>query len=132
VAAIRVMLGKMPAMLRGILEETFAGQGDIMLVGLSDSRPSLSELVTAHNPDVLIVGVERADWATGFAELFVDHPSLRILAIGEDGRSAMMQELYIRRWRVADLSPRSIVAAVRASLETRNDIIDVPTSGARP
>ena len=39
-AAIRVMLGRMPAMLRGILEETFAAQGDMMLVGLTDSASS--------------------------------------------------------------------------------------------
>jgi hypothetical protein len=61
------------------------------------------------------VGVERPDWANGYVGLFVDHPQLHILAIGDDARSATMHELYIRRWRVADLSPTAIVAAVRAS-----------------
>ena len=124
VAAIRVMLGKMPAMLRGILEETFAGQPDIMLVGLSDSLMPLSTLVAAHHPDVLVVGVERPDWVGGFAELFADHPRLRVLAIGADARTAMVEELYIRRWNVADLSPRSLVDAVRASLDAHEDTVE--------
>jgi hypothetical protein len=125
------MLGKMPAMLRGILEETFASQHDMMLVGLSDSgTSSVSATVAANRPDVLIVGVERQDWANGYVGLFVDHPHLHILAIGDDARSATMHELYIRRWRVAELSPPAIVAAVRASRDGGDEQV-APFSNAR-
>src|SRR5262245_22579493 len=109
------MLGKMPAILRDILEETFASQRDMMVVGISDPaapRSMVAATVAASRPDVLVVGVDRQDWAPGFVELFVDNPELHILAIGDDARSATMHELYIRRWHVPALSPPAIVAAV--------------------
>lgn len=114
-AATRVMLGMMPAMLRDILETTFAREHDMTLVGKSDARSSLPADVAASRPDVLVVAVDRPELAAGYTGLLVDHPNLHILAIGEDARSAMMQEVYLRRWRVADLSPSAIVAAVRAA-----------------
>jgi hypothetical protein len=115
VAAIRVMLGTMPAMVRGILEETFASQHDMTLVGDAEAEATMSATVSAHNPDILVVGMTHDEWASEFISLFIDHPRLHILAIGEDARAAMMQELYIKRWRIAELSPMAIVDAVRAS-----------------
>ena len=118
--AIRVMLGELPAIQRGILEHTFAVQNDMTIVGNDGADASLSARVAANRPDVLIVGVERDDWATDFVELFAERPRLHILAIGGDARSATLQELYVRRQRIADLSPDAIVAAVRASRDTES------------
>jgi len=109
------MLGQMPAMLRDILEETFDRQDDVVLVGTRESVSSLRTAVDLHGPDVVVVAVDGEDWAGGFIELFRDHPSLRLLAIRNDARRAVMHELSIRRWRVTDLSPAAILAAVRAS-----------------
>lgn len=128
---IRVMLGKMPAMLRGILEQTFARERDIMLVDTSESATALAASVAAHRPDVLVVGVERPDWSPAFTESFVAHPQLRVLAIGEDGRAGVIEELAIRRWRIPEVTPSSIVAAVRASLDHADDLIDLPSSSLR-
>jgi len=114
-AVTRVMLGTMPAMLRNILETTFAREQDMTLVGESGGRVSLSAEVAANHPDVLVVAVERLELATGYTELLIDHPHLHIFAIADDARSAMMQELCIRRWRVADLSPATIVEVIRAA-----------------
>jgi hypothetical protein len=131
VAAIRVMLGSMPAMLRGILEEIFAHQSDMLLVGPPDS-PLLpvSAAVATHQPDVLVVSIERPDWADGLIELFVAHPRLHILAIGNDARAATMHELYVRRWQVADLSPSAIVDAVRQARDRDGDRV-TPVSSPR-
>jgi hypothetical protein len=118
VAAIRVMLGSMPAIIRGILEQTLGTQQDMTLVGNYDAASpaaSVSTMVAASRPDVLVVGTQQDEWAAGYLDLFADHPRLHILAIGDDARSAMMHELYVRRWRVAELSPPAIVAAVRAA-----------------
>ena len=129
--AIRVMLGELPAIQRGILEQTFAVQGDMMLVGTDSAGASLSARVAANRPDVLIVGVERDDWATGFTKLFAERPRLHILAIGGDARSATLQELYVRRQRITDLSPDAIVAAVRASRDVERASTAAPF-GTRP
>lgn len=122
------MLGLMPAMLHGIMEETFAGRRDIMLVGLSQSPTpkSLSDSVAAERPDVLVVDAMAPDAVGDFVELFVEHPSLRILAIGQDARSATMHELYLRRWCVADPTPRTIVDAVHALHAANTTLSDAP------
>jgi hypothetical protein len=124
------MLGSMPAMLRGILAEVFAHQTDMLLVGPMDSPSPMSAAVTAHQPDVLVVSVDKPDWADGLVELFVENPRLHILAIGNDARAATMHELYIRRWQVADPSPTAIVDAVRQARDRDGERV-TPLSSAR-
>lgn len=118
VAAIRVMLGELPSMIHGILEHTLAVQDDMQLVGTTRDSASLADQVAASRPDVLIVGVDRPDWATRYIELFVRHAQLHVLAIGGDARSATVQELFVRQQRIPELSPDVIVAAVRASRDS--------------
>jgi chemotaxis response regulator CheB len=125
------MLGKMPAMLRGILEETFAAEHDITVVGAGDSATTSVATVRIHHPDVLVVGVEPKDWSSPFVESFVANPRLRVLAIREDGRSGVVEELAIRRWRIPEVTPRSIVAAVRASLDGADELTDLPPTSLR-
>ena len=129
VAAIRVMLGEMPAMLRGILEEIFSHQRDMMLVGPSDAVAVGAVAVAAYRPDVLVVSPDESDWATSYAGLFGEQPRLRILAIRDDARSATMSELYVRRWRVADLAPDAVLAAVRAACAGANAEADAGAHG---
>jgi hypothetical protein len=132
VAQLRVMLGPMPAMLRDIIRETVASQDDLVLVGSGDTRdaPHLHRAVDVHAPDVLVAGVEGSDWVGEYVELFRDHPDLRVLVVRNDARAAALHELVIRRFEVADPSPRSILAAIRATrLRTASDV--TPSSGRR-
>ena len=127
VSAIRVMLGDMPAMLHGILEETFAGCADIVLVHPFHASNSLAESVAAQRPDVLVVGVEQHDPVDDFAALFAEHPTLRVLAIGEDARSAIIHELYRRSWRASSLAPSSIVDTVYALHRAAASLDETPS-----
>jgi hypothetical protein len=131
---IRVLLGGLPGILRDILEETFASQSDVMLVveDRGDPGASLRNAVDVHAPDVVIVGVDRQDWVGDYLELFRDHPLLRILAIRNDGRGAVMHELSIRRYRVTDLTPPAILAAVRASVAEAEEEADALFQRERP
>ena len=104
-------------MLRDILDETFASQNDVILVGTCDRESALRDAVDRLTPDVVLVGVEQQDWAGGYLDLFRDHPDLRLLAIRNDARAAAMHECRIRRCSVAELSPASILAAVRAGCD---------------
>ena len=121
---IRVLLGEMPEMLRDILDQTFASQDDVTVVGDRESISPLRAAVGLHDADVVIVGVDRQDWVGDYVELFRDRPMLRVLAIRNNGRGAVMHELSIRRYRVTDLTPTSILAAVRASVADAHDEAD--------
>jgi len=127
VAAIRVMLGEMPAMLRGILEEIFSHQRDMVLVGPSDAAAASAVAVAAYRPDVLVVSPDELDWPTSYASLFGEQPRLRVFAIRDDARSATMSELYVRRWRVSDLAPDAILAAIRAACAEAHVVPDAGT-----
>lgn len=109
----RVLLGPMPAILRDILDETFGSQDDVILVGTCNEDSALRNAVDSLSPDVVVVGVEQDDRAFRYADLFREHPSLRLLGIRNDARSAAMHEFRVRRCRVADLSSVAILSAVR-------------------
>ncbi len=111
---IRVLLGPMPQMLREILEETFARQPDMAVVGPGAAGP-LREVVDRYAPDVVVVGREGRDWVGRHVDLFRHRPRLRLLVIRNDGSTAALHELRIRRCPVPDLSPDAVVAAVRQS-----------------
>lgn len=113
-ATVRVMLGPMPALLRGILEETLRHNGDIMLVGPPAPALALSAAVTLHRPDVVVVGGAQSAWLGEFSQVLFDRLQVHVLAIDDDARTATMHEVNVRRWPLADVSPESIVAAVRA------------------
>jgi hypothetical protein len=132
VGPIRVLLGEMPEMLHDILDHAVADQDDVALVGDRDSISSLHTAVDVHSADVVVVGVERQDWVGSYIDLFRDHPMLRLLAIRNDGRAAVMHELSIRRYRVTDLTPSSIIDAIRASVADAHDEADALFFRDRP
>ena len=125
------MLGDMPAMLHGILEKTFAGCADIVLVHPFHASNSLAESVAAERPDVLVVGVHQHEHVDDFATLFAEHPALRVLAIGEDARSAIIHELYRRTWRAGELAPSSIVDTVYALHRATASLDEAPSEFRR-
>lgn len=110
---IRVLLGPMPAMHRDILDETFAAQDDILVVGRSASRDALAADVATLAPHVTIVGGESAEWSDEHLALLHAHPPRHLLLLANDARSASLFGLRVHRDDLAELSPRAILAAVR-------------------
>ena len=127
-AAIRVLLGQMPAMHRDILEETFASQGDIEVVGRVEASDSLLDAVGALTPHVLILGVDRAEWSAEHFSLFRTHPPLHVLMLGNDARVASMFELQLHRTEIPELSPKAILAAVREACADQDAVAGMPAT----
>ncbi len=117
--SIRVLLGPMPAMHRDILDETFAAQDDIVVVGRSASADTLVADVAALAPHVTIVGADSAEWSDEHLPLLDVQPPRHLLLLANDARSASLFELRIHRATLADLSPRAILKAVRQAPRER-------------
>ncbi|MGQ0647752.1 MAG: hypothetical protein ACT4P7_09265 [Gemmatimonadaceae bacterium] len=125
-APIRVLLGQMPAMHRDILDETFASQGDIEVVGCVEASDSLLDAVSAFAPHVLILGADRDEWSAEHLSLFRAHPHTHVLLLGNDARSASMYELQVHRTAIPELSPRAILAAVREACRDGDTVASAP------
>jgi hypothetical protein len=119
VEPIRVLLGPMPAMHRDILDETFAAQDDILVVGRSTSPVALRGDVATLEPHVTIVGGESAEWSDEHLALLRAQPPRHLLLLANDARSASLFGLRVHRADLAELSPRAILAAVRQAPRER-------------
>ncbi len=116
---IRVLLGPMPAMHRDILDETFAAQDDIVVVGHSTTTDALVDDVSTLAPHVTIVGAESAEWREDHLALLDIHPPRHLLLLANDARSASLFGLRVHQTELTELSPRAILSAVRQAPRER-------------
>lgn len=101
----------MPRILREIIEQAVADEPDMEIVDAGDVP--LREAVESSKADFVIAG---ADY--NFAEVarvLDERPRLRVLAVAGDGREAFLYELRPTRTPLGEVSPRTIVDAIRGA-----------------
>lgn len=113
---IRVVLSNMPRLLHDIVHSILAAEADIELdVSAKNSAEPMSP-ETVRNADVVIV-TEPELARVNYEHLFGKQPRLRLVAVSGDGRNATLHELRPSRIALGELSPRTLVDAVRAQPE---------------
>jgi hypothetical protein len=115
----RIVLVAMPRMLSDIIRELVAGDPVCEVVAeIGVHAPPAA--VEAWKPHVVIAGEgARAGWAE---ELLYAGPRTRVLAVEGDGRTGALLELVPRRRDLGELSPDTLIRAIRAGAETRPTI----------
>ena len=113
---IRIAFVDLPPMLESIVRDAVAAQSDMEVVDppRSVDAPAAAEL----DADVVVVG-RGAGGDEAFAELLDARARLRVLAIASDGRSGALFELVPKERALGDISPSSLVAAIRRSAWTQ-------------
>lgn len=111
---IRVMLARMPTMLKEMLTSLVSAEPGLQLVGANSNEPTL-RAARRESVDVLVV---RWSWIGDddacLANLLDERP-LSILAIGEDGRSGSLWR--VRRTNIAfETLPNGFVRALRVAM----------------
>lgn len=104
-------------MLRDIVRDAVAGQSDMDIVrdrvaGKELRRPRV-------HADVVIVGVRQPDDLSVVTRVLGSSTGTTVLAIAHSGRSATMWQLQPHRAPLGEVSPQSLVAAIRAGVERR-------------
>lgn len=136
---IRILLARMPRMLREILVNVIDAEGDMRVVSAGDGEADAASAVSAavsaaaaavrvqprdaalaarvasERPDVVIVGLERGELPTVCGELLGCFPHLKVLAIEERGRQASLYELRPVRTVLRDVSAHELVASIRGA-----------------
>jgi DNA-binding NarL/FixJ family response regulator len=106
----RIALVELPRIMREIIERAVADQPDMEIVGELPAS-TLPEALDGAGVDVVISGTNY-DCAS-LRELLDERPRLKVLAVADDGRDAFLFELRPTRTRLGEVSPQTIVDAIR-------------------
>jgi hypothetical protein len=107
VESIDVVLIDLPRMLSDIVANVVEPQPDLRLVHGTARQPM-------PRADVAITCVEDGEWSPELTELLCTHPDMRVLALSDDGRQACVYKVRFFRTELGDVSPDSLLAAIRA------------------
>jgi hypothetical protein len=110
---IRILFGKMPRMLREIVEDAVRSQPDMKLIDSGDGN-DFSTAIEREHADVLIVAEKAVDDPVSYEQLLLEKPRLKVLVVSRDGREAHLLEF--RQMPVAEVSPQGLVDAIRAAV----------------
>jgi DNA-binding NarL/FixJ family response regulator len=102
-------------MLSEIVRDSVARQSDIEIVGDFSERDEFLEAV--EGIDVAIIGARQPDDSTLARQVLQASPSTRVLIIAGNGSSAVLWELRPYKVRLDDVSPESLIRAIRADTE---------------
>jgi DNA-binding NarL/FixJ family response regulator len=117
VKRIRVLLGEMPQLLRELIDGAIGETADIAVVGTVGVREKLAASLEQTNADVLIIGVPDDADGVRLQSLLYDRPRLRLVTIGDAGRSTALHELRPITIPLGDVAPAALLDAIRASAQ---------------
>jgi hypothetical protein len=98
-------------MLRDIVMDALSGAEGVDLVG-EVGAGGAREALWATGADFVVTGRDEARLAT---DLLAARPSLKVLAVIDDGRDAALYELRPHKVSLGELSAERLVAIVRAA-----------------
>jgi DNA-binding NarL/FixJ family response regulator len=117
VKRIRVLLGDMPRLLRELIDGAIGATSDIAVVGTVDAREQMASSLERTKADVLIIrGRGEAD-SEEIEALLYAQPRLRLVTIGDAGRSSALHALRPITISLGDVAPEALLDAIRASAQ---------------
>ncbi|MDQ6829298.1 MAG: hypothetical protein M3081_10575 [Gemmatimonadota bacterium] len=109
---IRVVLADMPRMLHDIVRTILSAEPDIEIETTTVPQREIASARAITGADVVILAEPEAP-TDEYAAMLYAHPRLRLVAISDDGRRAVLYELRPHRSPLGDMSPNALVQAVR-------------------
>lgn len=113
---IRVFLAGMPPLLHDIVRDALRNQADMELVGDFGEGDAVSTALKNGDVDVVILGARQPDDYAIAGRVFIDAPRSKVLAIATSGRSAVMYQLRPHKKMLGDVSPQSLIDAIRSDV----------------
>jgi DNA-binding NarL/FixJ family response regulator len=110
---LRILLAELKPMLREIVRNSVANEPDMQIVGDTDNRERVFESIS--DVDVVILGAPEPSDSVLAQDVLRASSSTRVLAIAANGRSASMWLLQPYPVPLGEVSPTSLVGAIRAS-----------------
>jgi hypothetical protein len=115
---IRVLIGPMPDLLRGMIEDLLSSESDMIVLGRSDDSAGALEAAFGARADMLIMQ-ESEDGGTGLLHAIVEAPPFSIFAISPSGRHATAVNLVHEAVAFDTSSRTAFAAAIRRIARSR-------------
>lgn len=115
----RILLTRMPRLMRDVLTEIIRSQGDMRLVGRADDVRGLPVQIRRSAPDVVVVGLEREEFPGLCRAVLRRFPEVKVLAVEERGRRLSLYELRPTRSPLGEASPGRLLAWIRRAADGR-------------
>lgn len=109
----RVVVLELPRLVQEIVEHAVGGQPDMEIVADLPTAPTLPAALAEARADVVISGAEHG--CAALSELLGELPRLKLLAVSDDARNAVLYELRPTRTPLGEVSPQTIVDAIRSA-----------------
>lgn len=109
---MRIVFAQLPQMLRELLVKSLKKYPDLVLAGVAEDEGELRRLVEQRDIDVILVGVPDEELAVSHFGLFNLDPRIRLVAIIDHGRSALLYELYPQRTVLGEGSPADLLRSI--------------------
>jgi DNA-binding NarL/FixJ family response regulator len=100
-------------MLQSIIRSIVADQPDIEVVGELSEPTGLKAMVERTGATMVIVGRDSPDPPDAFGDLLARTPPVRVLALTDEGRAAILYDPRAQRIPVGELSAARLVAVAR-------------------
>jgi len=114
---VRVVLAEMPTLLHEIVSTILSTDPDVELDATSVPTDEIDSADAVARADVLIVAEPLAT-SDDYSPTLFAHPRLRLVAISDDRKHAVLYELRPHRAPLGELSPQLLVRAVHGGIET--------------
>jgi hypothetical protein len=105
----------MSNMLASIITAALQQSSDMVIAGVANERVSLTRRIRATQAEAVIMQVAEPDDFEHFRPLLLNFPTLKIVGIKGDGKSAFVHELYPRSTQLVELSAATLLAALQNS-----------------
>ena len=112
---VRILLAEMPRMLMGIIKGIIATHRDFAVVGEISVQDGLPRALVDKRADVMIVGPPATTETEDYSTVLYRSPRMRIIAIAANGRDAVLHVLRPHAIPATDVSPTSLIAAIRGA-----------------
>jgi len=111
---IRVALVGLAPLIRDVVTNVIAGQADMRVANVVESRGAIADSLRRESVDVLLLGVRSdAPMAECEALLGAAEPPQRVVGISADGRTMTVSELRPTTTELGSLSPVELLDLIR-------------------
>ena len=110
---IRILLVNIRGILGDVIKDMLRTCQDMTVVGESLDVADVQALVDRTGADVVVCHLDDTATAEAANGLFAPHRRVKVIAVRDDGRRAVLWELRPQRSVLGDLSPGRLVDAVR-------------------
>ncbi len=114
---IHIMLAALPPMLREIVAQAVERESDMEIGEVLENPTDLSAAVRRHVPDIVLIGLDAAEFPAVRDELVRCDSSMKLFAVSTNVRNAFLCEMRPQTRPLGELAPDDLISEMRRSVE---------------